>query len=366
MTCYKHPDYVRALTIRAALEAGSEFDDVVTVKSSSRGALRYAQVTWALLRQRFTARPDAYLVTFRGYEILPVVLLIAGRRPVVYDEFINPVEWFVEEHHKFAPGSLPAKALRGVMRSFMKRTRRILADTHSHLVHSAQLMDLEQSRYRTVVVGTDEQTFRAIPPRKATDEFVVLYYGSMLPLHGLDFVLGAAVELKDSPAITFRFIGGDEDDRRKVEAAAAAGASVRYQHWVDYAELPGIFAECDLFLGGPFGATVQSRYVITGKTYQFLAAGLPVMIGANEESRVFTHRTDSLIVEQGDAGAIAREIEWAAVNRERLNEIGQRGRELYDERFSSAVVQRELKGVFEPATGSLPTDATTSSEGGPR
>jgi glycosyltransferase involved in cell wall biosynthesis len=366
VTCYKHPDYVRALALRAALTAGSDFDDVVTVKNSSTGALRYAQVTWALLRQRFRSRPDAYLVTFRGYEILPIVLLIAGRRPVVYDEFINPVEWFVEEHRKFAPGSLPAKALRGVMRSFMKRTRRILADTPSHLVHSAQLMDLEQSRYRTVVVGTDEQTFRSIPPRTATGEFVVLYYGSMLPLHGLDFVLDAAVALRDSPVITFRFIGGDETDRCKVEAAAAAGASVRYQNWVDYAELPGVFAECDLFLGGPFGATVQSRYVITGKTYQFLAAGLPVMIGANEESEVFTHRTDALIVDQGDAAAIARETEWAAANREQLNEIGERGRALYDDHFSSAVVQRQLKGVFEPVTGPLASEPTISSEGGPR
>ena len=46
--------------------------------------------TWRARRQQ---KPDVYLLTFRGYEMLPFyALLIAGSQPVVFDEWINPLE----------------------------------------------------------------------------------------------------------------------------------------------------------------------------------------------------------------------------------------------------------------------------------
>lgn len=362
VTCYRQPDYVRALTLRQALRDGDDFDRVVTVKNARRGPLRYPEVVWKLVGQRLTDPPDAYLVTFRGYEILPLVLLVAAGRPVVYDEFINPVEWFVEEHHRFPVGSVRARVLRTAMRGLMRRTRCILADTSSHLRHSAQLMDLDPRRYRAVPVSTDEEHFRRLPAHRGSGRFTVLYYGSMLPLHGLEHVLEAALALKDTPDITFRLIGGGADAGRRVALAGRAGASVHHERWVDYAELPQVFMGSDLFLAGPFGATVQSRFVITGKTYQFLAAGLPTMVGANEETGVFTHRVDALVVPRGDAVAIAREIRWAAANRTELALIGRRGRELYDERFSQRIVAQRLEGIF--GTAPTPTGWPSTPGGG--
>ncbi|TAL44736.1 MAG: hypothetical protein EPN91_03770 [Salinibacterium sp.] len=317
------------------------------VKNSSKGAARYAQVVVQLLRLVGRRRPDAYLVTFRGYEILPIVLLLAGRRPVYYDEFINPVEWFVEEHRKFAAGSFAARLLRGAFRFLMKRTAGILTDTESHADHSAELMGIARERFTSVPVGGDEERFtpRARIPHEGLR---VLYYGSMLPLHGLPTVLEAAVEAGEGNEIELVLVGGDDATRSLIEEASSRGARVDYRTWVDYELLPELISHCDLMLGGPFGDTVQARYVITGKTYQFLASSVATVVGENLESGVFTDKLDALVVPQGNASALAACFRWALEHRSELEEIGAAGHALYEKEFSAAVIARRLALAFRP------------------
>jgi glycosyltransferase involved in cell wall biosynthesis len=340
VTCYRHPDYVRAIVLRrAARDAGW---DVELVRNRSRGVWRYPEVIAQLLRLA-RQRPDAYLVTFRGYEILPFVLLLAGGRPVHYDEFINPVEWFVEEHRKFRAGGLRARLLRKVFRAWGLRSASILADTASHAAHSAQLSGIPLERYRVVHVGTDEETFRpGGPPRRADGVLRVLYYGSMLPLHGLDIVVEAVRRAGATTRISLLAVGGDAATRRILDDARASGVDIEYRSWVDYAQLPAVFAECDLFLGGPFGGTVQADFVITGKTFQFLACARPVVIGANHESQVFTDRVDAIIVPQRDTSALADAFVWAAAHPTELAGIAAAGRELYLARYAAAPVAAEV------------------------
>lgn len=345
VTCYRHPDYVRAATLRAALEASGVFDDVLVIKNRSRGIRRYLEVArelWQLRRHR----PDAYLVTFRGYEILPVVLALAGDRPVIFDEFINPVEWFVHEHHKFGERSLPARLLRAAFRRWSLRAQAVLTDTPAHAELSARLMGIDRAHYVPVPVGAEEHTFAPRPrPARTSERFVVLYYGSMLPLHGLEHVLEAAVHLKDRPDIEFRLVGGDGDTAARIAAAAGRGARVSHELWVEYDRLPELFDECDLFLAGPFGATLQSQYVITGKTFQFLSAALPTVVGRNEETAAFTDRVDALVVEQGSAAALARTVEWAAAHRDDLPELGRAGRNLFLKLWSSEALAAAVAQV---------------------
>jgi len=345
VTCYRHPDYVRAASLRAALRESGMYGTVRVVKNRRTGVLRYAEVTGSLLRM-LSNRPDAYLVTFRGYEILPVVLLLAGRRPVYYDEFINPVEWFVLEHGKFPEGSLRARLLRAVFRRLMLRSARVLTDTASHADHSAALMDVPRSHFSPVAVGTDEETFRPTVRTWRPDRLRVLYYGSMLPLHGLDVVLAAAESLAADPRVSFTFVGGGEDDAQRIAEAGSRGARVRHVSWVPYAELPALFAEHDLMLGGPFGATTQAQFVVTGKTYQFLACALPTVVGENLESDVFTDRSDALVVPLGDSAALADAVSWAADHTDELSRIGSRGRELYERLFSVHRIAIELRAAL--------------------
>jgi glycosyltransferase involved in cell wall biosynthesis len=346
ITCYKQPDYVRAVALRQGLRDTGLFEDVITVKNTYTNALRYAEVLGRLIKIRFSKNPDFYVLTFRGYEMLPFVWLLTIGKKLIYDEFINPVEWFVYEHKKFKPDSVPARLLRSIFRWFGRRAATILTDTQSHADYSAELMSLPITKYRAIPVGTDEKTFHPMAPI-AHDGFRVLYYGNMLPLHGLEYAIDAAKALAGRSDITFHFVGGKQPVVDMISAAQAAGAHIEYDKWIDFQKLPEVFAASDLLLGGPFGGTVQSQFVVTGKTYQFIAAARPAVVGENKESHVFTDKENALLVPQADAEALARVIAWGADNRDELEKIGQRGRKLYEDQFSSKRIASDLTLLFQ-------------------
>ncbi len=345
ITCYKQPNYVRAVALRQGLRDTHLFDNVIVVKNTSSGVKRYFETLWRLTKVRLTKNPDVYVLTFRGYETLPFVRLITAGKKLFYDEFINPVEWFVYEHHKFTPDSLPARLMGGVFRWYGRRAASILTDTQSHADFSADLMKLPIEKYASIPVGTDELTFKPIKVKKHAG-FRVLYYGNMLPLHGVEYVVDAATQLASRDDIVFHLIGGKHQVEKLIEQAKAAGAHIDYDKWVDYGELPKVFAKSDLCLGGPFGGTVQSQFVVTGKTYQFMAAARPVVVGENHETHVFKDKKNALVIPQADGEALKDVILWAANNPSKLVKIGEAGRKLYEQEFSSKRIAGDLARLF--------------------
>jgi len=338
VTCYFDPDYVRGTVIHAALR-GIDDADVHWVRSRSRSAWRFVQIAVALLRERVAHRPDLWVLTFRGQEILPLVLAVAGRTPVIFDEFIVPLAYATQEPHRASPATSIkhglARISQGPYRRWLRRCRLILADTLPHAALSSEINHVPLSRYRVLPVGADETLFhpRAVSEDPAGD-FEVFYYGNMLPLHGVDAVLDAAVLLRDDPRVRFRLVGGGEAVRALVTAATDRGAHVTHSAWIPLAELPDAAHRAQLGVGGPFGGTPQAQRVVTGKTYQFLASGIPVLVGDNDAEPLLVDRENCLVATQQDPASIAAAIRWAADHPDELREIGERGRALYEREYS--------------------------------
>jgi len=258
------------------------------------------------------------------------MVLTLTRKPIIFDEMINFTEW-MEEHRRFHNGSLAYRLFRRWYAWLAGHARFILADTDAHARYSAHLNRLELERYRVIPIGTDETVFYPRKVKKPEKPFTVFYYGSMLPQHGLSYLLEAAVLLKDEPGIDFRFVGGKKPAARACAAAVEAGARVSYEAWLPFEELAEAAAAADLGVGGPFGGTLQS---------EFLALGTPVLIGGNQATAEFTDKLDCLMVAQADAAALAEAIRWADKHPKELKRIGQQGRKLYEKAFSQPVINR--------------------------
>jgi glycosyltransferase involved in cell wall biosynthesis len=346
VTCYKYNDYIRARTLRAAFAACPGAQTLI-VRNRHTGLLRYPEVVLRLIKTRFLDRPDVYVITFRGYEMLLWMRLILIRKPIIFDELVNFTEW-MEEQGRLKAGSLPHRLFRRWNAWLVKRCRFILADTDAHAEHSAKLNMLSMERYRTVPVGTDETVFQ--PSKKSsakTKEFTVVYYGNMLKLHGLSYVLQAAELLKGQPNIRFRLIGGKREVAALCQKATQAGAHITHGGWVPFEELPKIIEDAGLILGGPFGNTQQAQFVITGKTFQPLASGRPVLVGANQVHEGFVDKQNCLIVPQADSRALAEAIQWAYEHPRELERIGQAGHELYEQRFAQKIINNKIQAFVE-------------------
>ena len=332
VTCYDQQDYVRANALKKGLQAAKGVE-VIELANESPGLQRYIETPLKILKARFTSKPDAYLITFRGYEMLLYMVLTLVRKPIIFDELINFTEW-MDEHRMIRKGTIPYKLFRKWYAWQARRCRIILADTDAHAKYSAELNGLSLDRYATIPVGNNEEVFGYDPNAAPTKPFTVFYYGHMRPLHGLEYVLEAAVLLKGVPGIKFHFVGGGKEAEEACEAAANQGANIFYQKWVNFDHLPAIASTAGLTVGGPFGDTLQSQFVVTGKTYQFLSLGVPVLIGKNEVNEDFVDKKNCLMVPQANADRIAEAVRWAYSHPEEMQHIAAKGHELYEQKFS--------------------------------
>ena len=343
ITCYNQPDYIRAKTLRVAF---GDIDGVnpIVVKNKHAGLFRYAEVMWKLIVMRVTKHPDLYFLTFRGYEMLPFVRLLTIGKPLVFDEFINLVEWVVYEHSKLKKNGILARILLNNYTFWLKTVDLIVTDTPSHADYSSKLMGIPIDKYVPLIVSTDEQIFSGNNKlsKRQNELFKVFYYGNMLPLHGLGVVIEAMRLLKDQN-IELDLIGGKHNVKKMVEQARHDGLNINYKTWVPFNKLPKYMQQADVCLGGPFGDTVQSQFVITGKTYQFLQMGRPVIIGENLESGQFTDKKDAIIVKQASPLTLSEAILWASQHPVQLNKIGQAGKKLYQREFSNQRLIKQLR-----------------------
>lgn len=343
VTCYDQADHTRALIVRQGF-AGSRGVEPIVIKNSHVGLLRYLEVPFRLLIARFRYRPDAYVVTFRGYEMLPFVLLIKGRKPLVFDELVNMIA-YMHEHNRLKIGSWIDKMFTGLYGWLLRRCRFILSDTDAHADLSSSLCRVDRSRYATVPIGADETTFypkESDKPKK----FTVFYYGVMTKLHGLEYFLDAAVELcQKYPDINF-ITGGDKDKSAAAyQAAKKKGARIIYRPWFPYEELADYMHSSDITVGGPFGNTPQAQFIVTTKTFQALACEVPVLVGRNRVNAAFKDRQNSLVVPQGDAQALVDAISWAHDHPAELERIARAGRKLYEAQFSKTIIAQKIAKI---------------------
>jgi glycosyltransferase involved in cell wall biosynthesis len=295
--------------------------------------------------------PQYYILGFRGYEFFWIVRLITMGKVLIYDHMMSPYDSLVNEKKTIRRDGLFGKAVYFYEKYILSASDLVLTDTNIHKRYFHELFDIPLEKIEAVPVGTDEDLFQLDDSMNTTARsglFEVLYFGSFLPLHGMDVILKAASILRDNP-IHFTLIGGNRlnlssfhDTIRRLDLN-----NVTHIDWVEFEELPNYVAQANLGLGGAFGNTGQASRVITGKTFQFLAMAKPVVIGQyHGDDNGFEDKVNCLLVPRGDEQALSNAILWALEHNESLHQIGQLGFELYRSRYSIVKISERLKEII--------------------
>lgn len=76
----------------------------------------------------------------------------------------------------------------------------------------------------------------------------------------------------------------------------------------------------------------------------------PVIIGANQESKLFKDKKNALVVKRSNPEALAGAILWAKEHRLELTKIAESGKKLYDDKFSNQVLANQLEKLLDTNT----------------
>jgi glycosyltransferase involved in cell wall biosynthesis len=297
-------------------------------------ALRLARAEVRLAR-RLHGEFDAVLVGYPGHlDVLALRRALPGV-PLILNPLVSLSDTLVGDRARFRAASLPARTLRTVDRRAFAAADVVVADTRAH----AELFSSLGAREVEVVpIGAEERIFH--PPWQPVRESRVLFVGKLIPLHGVETILGAAGELLD---VRFRLVGQGQLD----DVLRDRPPNVEWVRWVDYDRLGAAYraAACAL---GVFGTTAKAARVIPNKAYQALACGTPLVTADTPAARELLADGESArLVPAGDAEALAEAVRGLLVDEEAARRLADRGLAAYRAQASEDVLASRWRGVVE-------------------
>jgi glycosyltransferase involved in cell wall biosynthesis len=232
-----------------------------------------------ILRYLRAPRHDAVLVPYLGALDTLVLWPFAKmrRQRITWDMFLSLYDTVVNDRRMIAAHTPAAWMLWATERLACRAAHRVLLDTRAHAAHIARVLNLSEHRLGAVPVGCELGSFQRLPAPAVHDRATrVLFYGQLIPLHGLETILAAATSERGRE-IDWHLIGTGQE--RKLLETALAGAThkhIYWQDWVPYEELTEAITRADICLG-IFGASDKAASVVPNKVYQALMSGRPVI-----------------------------------------------------------------------------------------
>lgn len=194
-----------------------------------------------------------------------------------------------------------------------------------------------------------EQTPPEMAELKKQGKFIVMYAGAVGRFNYLDYLLEAALKLKDHPEIQFVLIGdGNYKAQLEEQARSLELNNVSFLGSRPREAVPAYLASADL------GVVIYPRIpvaktLLMNKLLDSLSLGLCPLLVAEEgvSTRILKEGECGIIVPH-ESGELSRQILEAALSPEKVKTMGRKGREYvrknFNRRDQAALLGRILRG----------------------
>lgn len=287
---------------------------------SQRRWQTYGHLGWRLLkcygrlirRYRQVQEHQWVIVGYAGYLDILLAWLLNWRRRrlLVLVVFISVYDTMVMDRGQLPAGSWKAKMVKWFEQLGFRCADMILVDTAEHGRYLAELHRLSPEKFERSFVGEEDDFFQLLPAAKTPGVFRALFFGTYVPLHGVETVLAAAQCLREVPGVELVLVGkGQLYPQIRQEAERLRLPNLRFiDQWVGPALLREQVRQADVCLG-IFGQTAKAARVIPLKVFDALALGRPVITRDSPAIReLLEHEKNVLLCPPGDGKALAAAI----------------------------------------------------------
>lgn len=302
----KNSDYIRvSQEIEIVKELGK---NVGIIAFSDKSYLTRILKVYAKLLITNVKQYDTIMIGFMAQMVIPMFMWKFRKKCVITDFFISIYDTLVFDRKKIKENSLAAKICKWIDRLTIKKSTFLLSDTKTHGQYFAQELGAKVDNIYVCYLKADSHIYypRVVEkPKEYQDKYIVLYFGSILPVQGVDIVMETVRNMEAINDIHFIIVGPIGE---KVEKANAD--NVTYINWLPQEKLAEYIAFSDLCLAGHFSSTVnKAKRTIPGKAYIYQAMGKKMILGdspANKE--LFRENGEVLFVTMGCSKELQKKI----------------------------------------------------------
>jgi len=325
-----------------------------------------------ILKFRHAGDYDAMIVGYAGHVdiFLAKILNLFRRKPVIFDAFLSVYDTAVMDRKIVLQNSLKAKLLRLVDKWSCNIADSVLLDTKAHIDYFVREFHLPASKFYAIPVGSSLTTadsaadsgdtiLNSLPTSPSqrikygvpgtSGALNILYFGSYIPLHGVDVILRAAEILQGEKDIVFTLIGKGQLLPEMKQLASKLGLrNVNFiDRFVEEGELSGYIQRSDICLG-IFGKTDKAMRVIPCKVYNCLAMGKPLITAMTPATEgVLTNMDNAMLCNAGDPESLSEAILSLKKDEALREKIAIRGQKYFAENFSADAIGKRIVEIVE-------------------
>lgn len=305
----KNLDYIRVVQELRLLSENAAGYDVIGSYSKNY-FFRILVVYFKMLFVSLKAY-DTVFIGFAPQLVIPFWNWKLRHSNVIIDFFISCYDTLCYDRKKVSGSGRAGHILHWLDKSTLDSAELVICDTNAHGKYFSDEFFVSHDKLYTLYLDADTDIYHPLNlqrPEYLKDKYIVLYFGSGLPLQGIDVVLKAMALLKDNEALHFFFIGPIK--AKKLKNLKPVSENIEYIEWLPQSKLAKYIDMADLCLAGHFAADIEkARRVIAGKTYIYKAMGKRMILGDNAANReLFAESDKVMFVEMGNAMALAEKI----------------------------------------------------------
>jgi glycosyltransferase involved in cell wall biosynthesis len=301
----KNTDYIRnTQEVNIIKESASSYK---VIGSAHKSYLK--RLLFVYTRLLFTQASD-YDVIFVGFAPQLVIPLFKHKfkgKYIIEDFFISMYDTLCCDRKKFNTGSLIGKLLHKIDESTLNNANLIICDTNTHGDYFANEFHAKREKLHTLYLEADTNIYHPMSiqkPAKYEDKYIVCYFGSILPLQGVNVILDAFKLLENATSKIKLICIGPVKYKLSL-------SNIDYIDWLPQDELAQYISFSDLCLAGHFNSDIEkAKRTIPGKAYIYQAMNKPMILGDNPANHELFSKDNIMTtyVEMGSPKALADAI----------------------------------------------------------
>ena len=306
----KNIDYIRNIQIVRLLKSMYKKVDIIYSKHKNY----YLRIIDVNLKLMLTNRKK-YDIIFFGF--LPQLILSflynkkLKEQIIEIDFIISLYNTLVLDRKKVKENTFLAKILKKTDKKIASKADVVYTDTKVQALNFENEIDIKKEKFKVLYLEANTKIYNKevekIKLGEDTD-FIILWFGSVLPLQGVDIIIKAAKELEHNPKIKFYIIG----NIKKIKNNKNNCKNIKFIEWLPDNMLAKYINSADVCLAGHFALKNQrADREIPGKAFIYNAMGKKMILGESKANREIFEEDNKRIyyVERGNPGELAKKIE---------------------------------------------------------
>ena len=337
-----NPNYSRNKILISGLRVNGI--DVIECRTDKRGILKYLD----LIKKHWKIRDD-YDVLAVGYPGFQSVILarFLTRKSIVFDAFLSMYDSMVLDRGQASENSFRARYYWWLDKISMSLADLVLLDTEAHIRFISKEFNIKKEKFRRIFIGASTEIFYPQDKNIIPDKFQAVFFGTFIPLQGIEYIVRAAKILENDKDIIFNIIGSGQEKNKVLKLAESLEIkNVIFRDFLPSEKLREQVAGSQVCLG-IFGDTAKTKRVIPNKVYECLAMKMPVITADTPAVRELFEDGELMFTKTADPESIVSAILYLKGQPNFAREISQKGYNKFTKEATPKVLGLRLKEIIE-------------------